>query len=98
MFGNFLCSKLLFYLAWNIISIELTEYVCTQSILENSEDVPDDSEEQYYKEPDLSGGVEGVDYDIVYGTSEEEPAKAYNDRNHACNGAMPYTTIINQIC
>jgi hypothetical protein len=38
---------------------------------ENSEDVPDDSEEQYYKEPDLSGGVEGVDYGIVYGTSNE---------------------------
>jgi hypothetical protein len=40
---------------------------------ENSEDVPDDSEEQYYEEPDLSGGVEGVDYGIVYGTSDEEP-------------------------
>jgi hypothetical protein len=40
---------------------------------ENSEDVPDDSEEQYYEEPDLSGGVEEVYYGIVYGTSEEEP-------------------------
>jgi hypothetical protein len=40
---------------------------------ENSEDVSDDSEEQYYKEPDLSEGVEGVDYSIVYGTSDEEP-------------------------
>jgi hypothetical protein len=40
---------------------------------ENNEDVPDDSEEQYYEEPDLSGGVEGVDYGIVYSTSEEEP-------------------------
>jgi hypothetical protein len=40
---------------------------------ENSEDVPDDSEEQYYKEPDLSGGVEGVDYGMTYGTSDEEP-------------------------
>jgi hypothetical protein len=30
----------------------------------NSEDVPDDNEEQYYEEPDLSGGVEGVDYGI----------------------------------
>jgi hypothetical protein len=40
---------------------------------ENNEDVPDDSAEQYYEEPDLSGGVEGVDYGIVYGTSEEEP-------------------------
>jgi hypothetical protein len=32
---------------------------------ENIEDVPDASEEQYYEEPDLSGGVEGVDYGIV---------------------------------
>jgi hypothetical protein len=40
---------------------------------ENSEDVPGDSEEQYYEEPDLSGGVEGVDYGIVYGTSDKEP-------------------------
>jgi hypothetical protein len=32
---------------------------------ENNEDVPDDSEEQYYEEPDLFRGVEGVDYDIV---------------------------------
>jgi hypothetical protein len=40
---------------------------------ENNEDVPDDSEEQYYEEPDLSGEVEGVDYGIVYGTSDEEP-------------------------
>jgi hypothetical protein len=40
---------------------------------ENSEDVPGDSEKQYYEEPDLSGGVEGVDYGIVYGTSNKEP-------------------------
>jgi hypothetical protein len=40
---------------------------------ENSKDVPDDSEEQYYEEPDLSRGVEGVDYGIVYGTSDKEP-------------------------
>jgi hypothetical protein len=39
---------------------------------ENSEHVPDDSEEQYYEEPDLSVGVEGVDYSIVYGTSDEK--------------------------
>jgi hypothetical protein len=38
---------------------------------ENSEDVPEDSEEQYDEEPDLSGEVEGVDYDIVYSTSNE---------------------------
>jgi hypothetical protein len=40
---------------------------------ENSKDVPDDSKEQYNEEPDLSGGVEGVDYGIIYGTSDEEP-------------------------
>jgi hypothetical protein len=40
---------------------------------ENSEDVPNDSEEQYYEEPDLSGGVEGIDYGVIYGTSDEEP-------------------------
>jgi hypothetical protein len=39
---------------------------------ENIEYVPNDSEKQYYKEPDLFGGVEGVDYGIVYGTSDEE--------------------------
>jgi hypothetical protein len=41
---------------------------------ENNEDVPDDSEEQYYEEPDLSKEVEGVDYGIVYGTSNKDPA------------------------
>jgi hypothetical protein len=40
---------------------------------ENSEDVPDDSEEQYYEAPNLSRGVEGVDYGIIYDTSDEEP-------------------------
>jgi hypothetical protein len=39
---------------------------------ENSEDVCDDGEEQYYEEPDIFGGVEGVDYGIVYGSSDEE--------------------------
>jgi hypothetical protein len=28
-------------------------------------------EEVYYEEPDLSGGVEGVDYTIAYGVCEE---------------------------
>jgi hypothetical protein len=40
---------------------------------ENNEDVFDNSEEQFYEEPDLSRGVEGVDYGIVYATSNEEP-------------------------
>jgi hypothetical protein len=47
---------------------------------ENSEDVPDDCQEQYYEEPDLSRGV-GVDYGIIYGTSDKEPdTEAYNYR------------------
>ena len=40
---------------------------------ENSEDVFEDTEDQFYEEPDLSGGIEGIDYGIVYGTSDEEP-------------------------
>jgi hypothetical protein len=40
---------------------------------ENNEIVPNDSEEQYYKVPDLFGGVEAVYYGIIYGTSNEEP-------------------------
>jgi hypothetical protein len=39
---------------------------------ENNKDVSDDIEEQYYEEPDHSRGLEGVDYGIVYGTSNEE--------------------------
>jgi hypothetical protein len=39
---------------------------------ENIEDVPDDSEEQYQEEPDLSEEVERVDYGIIYGTNKEE--------------------------
>jgi hypothetical protein len=40
---------------------------------ENNKDVPDNSEEQFYEESDLSRGVEGVNYGIVYATSNEEP-------------------------
>jgi hypothetical protein len=29
-------------------------------------------EDIYYEEPDLSGGVEGKDYKIVYGAEEED--------------------------
>ena len=41
----------------------------------NEEEATDkpEGEEVYYTEPDLSGGIEGVDYDIVYGLEEEEP-------------------------
>jgi hypothetical protein len=40
---------------------------------ENIEDVLDDSEEQYYEEPDLSRGVEEIYYSTIYDTSNEEP-------------------------
>jgi hypothetical protein len=37
---------------------------------EETEGASEDFEEVYYKEPDLSGGVEGMDYTIAYGSSE----------------------------
>jgi hypothetical protein len=41
----------------------------------------EDYKEVYYEEPDLSGGVEGVDYTIVYrnnrGTEEEADNQYY---------------------
>ena len=33
---------------------------------------PEGDYEIVYEEPDLSGGVEGVDYGIVYGVGDEE--------------------------
>ena len=40
--------------------------------LENpTEDVPEGME-VYFEAPDLSGGIEGVDYGIVYGGGDEE--------------------------
>ena len=43
---------------------------------ENSEEFcvenGEDDDEIYYEEPDLSGGVEAVDYVIVYGLGDEE--------------------------
>ena len=79
MFG-YLWFRTIFHLSWNTFYLELAEYACTQSIFatlaldyENSEDLSEDNEDQFYEEPDLSGGIEGVDYGIVYGTSDEEP-------------------------
>ena len=65
------------------ISVELAEYARTQSIssslaldCENSEDSPCEQGEYIddveYETPDLSEGVEGVDYGIVYGLGDEE--------------------------
>ena len=43
---------------------------------ENSDDSivekVENDDEIYYEEPDLSGGVEGIDYGIVYGLGDEE--------------------------
>ena len=43
---------------------------------EDSEDVPmyaaECQEDVFYEEPDLSGGVEGVDYKIRYGVDDNE--------------------------
>lgn len=36
---------------------------------------PEDGGEIYYEEPDLSGGIQGVDYRIVYGTEDKEAAQ-----------------------
>jgi hypothetical protein len=37
---------------------------------EETEGSPENYEEVYYKKPDLSGGVEGIDYTISYGPDE----------------------------
>ena len=65
------------------ISIELAEYARTQSIFvplaldyENIEESPCEQGEYVddieYETPDLSGGIEGTDYGIVYGLGDEE--------------------------
>jgi hypothetical protein len=45
---------------------------------EETEGSPENYEEVYYEEPDLSGGVEDIDYTISYGPDEgiEEEADA----------------------
>jgi hypothetical protein len=37
---------------------------------EETEGISEDYEEVYYEEPDLAGGVEGIDYTISYGIDE----------------------------
>ena len=65
------------------ISVELAKYARTQSIFvplaldcENSEESPCEQGEYIddikYETLDLSGGVEGIDYGIVYGLDDEE--------------------------
>jgi hypothetical protein len=45
---------------------------------EETEGIPEDYEEVYYEEPDLIGGVEGIDYTISYGTDEGLEEEADN--------------------
>jgi hypothetical protein len=64
--------------------LELAEYACTQSIilnlfldfeLQNTEEIEanqQEDDEVYYEEPDLSGGIEGIDYIIEYGVNSED--------------------------
>ena len=66
--------------SWTTFSVELAEYACTQSYFpnpfldyKNSEDCAtgsSDDDDYEYEEPDLSGGVKGVDYRIVYGRGD----------------------------
>ena len=68
--------------SYTLVSIELAEYARTQSIsnpcldcensnYENTEFGEYDGE-LFYEEPDLSGGIEFIDYVIVYGTEGGE--------------------------
>ena len=63
--------------------LELAEYLCTHflstPLLDCDPEVgaindgaPEGSYELVYEEPDLTGGVEGVDYGIVYGPDDTE--------------------------
>jgi hypothetical protein len=45
---------------------------------EETEGASEDYAEVYYEEPDLSGGVEGVDYIIAYENSEGTEKEADN--------------------
>jgi hypothetical protein len=45
---------------------------------DETEGASEDNEEVYYEEPDLSGGIEGVDYTIIYGNNEGTEEEADN--------------------
>jgi hypothetical protein len=42
----------------------------SEGLFEETEGSPENYEEVYYEEPDLSGEVEGIDYTISYGPNE----------------------------
>ena len=65
------------------VFVELAKYARTQSIFvplaldcENNEESPCEKGEYVddveYEAPDLSSGVEGIDYGIIYGLGDEE--------------------------
>jgi hypothetical protein len=56
----------------------LNPFLDSEGQYEETEGASEDIEEFYYKEPDLSGGVEGVDYTIPYGISEGTKEEADN--------------------
>jgi hypothetical protein len=45
---------------------------------EETDGASEDYEEVFYEEPNLSGGVEGVDYTITYGNNEGTEEEADN--------------------
>jgi hypothetical protein len=45
---------------------------------EETKGASEDYEEIYYEEPNLSGGIEGMDYTIVYGNNEGAEEEADN--------------------
>ena len=57
-----------------MLVLNLSSYPCFR--LWNSEESPCDqgeyNDDVEYEAPDLSGGVEGIDYGIVYGLGDEE--------------------------
>ncbi|KAK1682898.1 hypothetical protein QYE76_043746 [Lolium multiflorum] len=45
---------------------------CENEVETTNDGAPEEDYEVVYEEPDLSGGVEGVDYGIVYGADNNE--------------------------
>jgi hypothetical protein len=45
---------------------------------EETEGAPEDCEEVYYEELDLSSGIKGMDYMIIYGNNEGAEEEADN--------------------
>jgi hypothetical protein len=50
----------------------------SESQFEETEGSPENYEEVYYEEPDLTGGVEGIDYTISYGPNDEAEEETDN--------------------